>query len=161
MDEVIRVGIADYKLCKKPNTITTIGLGSCVGVVLYSLTGDYCGLLHVMLPDSKEISKNDNRAKFADTGIADMISALEEKGISRTSLLAKIAGGAVMFQFKGNPAAESVGTRNIKAVKQMLEQNNIKIVAEDTGANYGRTIIFDAETKILTVRAVGKGETKL
>lgn len=158
MDEVIRVGIADYKLCKVPDKITTIGLGSCVGIVLYGHDCDVCGMLHIMLPSSKEITKNSNRAKFADTGIEDLILTLEQSGLKRNSMRAKIAGGAIMFEFKGNPMVESIGTRNVKAVKEMLEVYRIPIVAEDTGANYGRTIVFDSVTKELTIRSVGKGE---
>lgn len=80
MSEVIKVGIADWKICSAPDTITTIGLGSCVGIVIYTIGDSFCGLLHIMLPSSKEIRNNANRSKFADTGIEDLVSALEKKG---------------------------------------------------------------------------------
>lgn len=157
MEEIIKVGIADMKLCKKPDKITTIGLGSCIGIVLYNAYDDYCGLVHIMLPSSKEIKNNANRAKFADTGIEDLILALESKGVKRSSLSAKIAGGASMFQFTGNSSdLGSVGERNIKAVKSVLSFYKIRIVAEDTGANYGRTIVFDNVSKDLLIRSTGK-----
>ncbi|MGN0155216.1 MAG: chemotaxis protein CheD [Lachnospiraceae bacterium] len=156
MEEVIKVGIADLKLCKTPDKITTIGLGSCVGIVLYTASDEFCGMVHIMLPSSKEIKNNVNRAKFADTGIEDLVLALEQKGIKRTSLTAKIAGGAAMFQFSGKSELGSVGERNIKAVKEMLSELHIPIVAEDTGADYGRTIIFDNCSKKLTIRSAGK-----
>ena len=35
MSEMIRVGMADYKLCAPPDKISTLGLGSCMGVVIY------------------------------------------------------------------------------------------------------------------------------
>ncbi|MDD6072060.1 MAG: chemotaxis protein CheD [Clostridiales bacterium] len=158
MEEVIKVGIADYKLCRKPNKITTIGLGSCVGVVLYNFTDEYCGMVHIMLPSSKEIVNNSKRAKFADTGIEDLIIELEKKGVKQSSLCAKIAGGATMFQFGGNGTIGSVGKRNVDAVKETLSKFNIRLVAEDTGADYGRTIIFDLVTKELKIRSAGKKE---
>lgn len=156
MEEVIKVGIADLKLCKTPDKITTIGLGSCVGIVLYSASDEFCGMVHIMLPSSKEIKNNANRAKFADTGIEDLILALEQKGVKRNSLTAKIAGGATMFQFSGKTDLGSVGDRNVKAVKEVLSAFHIQITAEDTGADYGRTIIFDNNSKKLTVRCAGK-----
>lgn len=156
MEEIIKVGIADLKLCKKPDKITTIGLGSCIGIVLYSANDDYCGMVHIMLPSSKEIKNNQNRAKFADTGIEDLISALESKGVRKSALSAKIAGGATMFQFTGSSDLGSIGERNIKAVKEMLASYRIRIVAEDTGADYGRTIVFDNMSKQLLVRSTGK-----
>jgi chemotaxis protein CheD len=159
MEDMVRVGIADFKLCQMPEKITTIGLGSCVGIVLYNLVDSYCGLVHIMLPSSKEIANNSKRAKFADTGIEDLIAALEKKGVKRSSLCAKIAGGATMFEFSKNASAlGSVGDRNVKAVKEALASYNIRIVAEDTGANYGRTIVFDPVTKDLIIRSAGRSE---
>lgn len=35
MSEVIKVGMADLNVCKAPDVITTLGLGSCIGLVLY------------------------------------------------------------------------------------------------------------------------------
>lgn len=158
MGEVIKVGIADWKVCKNPDTITTIGLGSCVGIVLYTAMDECCGMAHIMLPSSKEIKNNTNRAKFADTGIEDLLQALEQCGIKRSLLSAKIAGGAAMFQFSGKTDLASVGERNVKAVKEVLAGLRIPIVAEDTGKDYGRTIVFDNVTKQLTVRSAGKSE---
>lgn len=158
MEDIIKVGIAEYKLCRKPGKITTIGLGSCVGVVLYNFKDEYCGMVHVMLPSSKEIVNNSKRAKFADTGIEDLITELQKNGVKRDSLYAKIAGGATMFQFGGNSTIGSIGERNVCAVKEILAKFNIQIVAEDTGADYGRTIIFDSVTGELKVRSAGKKE---
>lgn len=161
MGETIRVGIADYKLCKSPDLITTIGLGSCVGIAIYSMESDWCGMVHIMLPSSKEISNNSNLLKFADSGIEITINALKEKGVNINSLCAKIAGGATMFQFTGSPLMESIGTRNVKSVKDTLEQYGITLRAEDTGADYGRTIVFNPITKELLVRSAGKKELLL
>lgn len=158
MGEVIKVGIADWKLCKIPDKITTVGLGSCVGIVLYSKTSDCCGLLHIMLPSSKEIRKNTNRAKFADTGIADMITALEQQGVHRGGLSAKIAGGANMFQFAAKAEVGGVGERNIQAVRETLAFYKIPIVAEDVGEDYGRTILFEPDSKNLIIHVAGKGD---
>lgn len=156
MAGVLKVGIADWKLCSVPDTITTIGLGSCVGVVIYTPSDTYCGMLHIMLPSSKEIKNNSNRAKFADTGVEDMIAALEKRGMRRASMKAKIAGGAKMFQFSSKSELGTVGDRNVDAVKTALRSYRIPIVSEDCGADFGRTITFNIETKMLTVRCAGR-----
>jgi len=49
---IIRVGMADYKAAKSPAILITLGLGSCVGVVLYDNLTKVGGMAHVMLPDS-------------------------------------------------------------------------------------------------------------
>lgn len=158
MGQLVRVGIADWKLCKSPDQITTIGLGSCVGVVLFSKCTTQCGLLHILLPSSLEIKNNENRSKFADTGLADIVKALEQCGIHRTQLQAKIAGGATMFQFGTNTTLGSIGDRNVEAVRIGLKQYGIPILSEDVGKDYGRTIIFDPDTKIMTIRSAGKSD---
>jgi chemotaxis protein CheD len=52
MGETLKVGMADMKLCRPPDKLTTLGLGSCVGVVLYDTSTKISGMVHVMLPDS-------------------------------------------------------------------------------------------------------------
>ena len=58
MSNMIKVGIADMKICQVPDKITTIGLGSCVGVAMYDGITGIAGLLHIMLPDSTKIANN-------------------------------------------------------------------------------------------------------
>lgn len=156
MSETIRVGIADMNICSAPDKITTIGLGSCVGVVLYDAKSKVAGLVHVMLPDSTKINNNQNKMKFADSGVKLLLESLEAKGISRTSLKAKIAGGAKMFNFSSSSDLGSIGDKNVEAVRSVLKSFNIKIVSEDVGLNYGRTIVFDPETTDLVVIKAGK-----
>lgn len=159
MDVIVKVGMADMNICEPPDKITTLGLGSCVGIVLYDEKTKLCGLIHIMLPDSSKIKNNANRAKFADTGIEDMIKLMEEKGTDVRNIIAKIAGGAQMFSYgSGNSDIMRVGDKNVEAVKSILEKNKIKLVAEDTGLNYGRTIIFNPSNGNLIIRAVGKEE---
>ena len=51
MADMIKVGMADLNICHAPDAITTLGLGSCVGVALYDQPKKLAGLVHVMLPD--------------------------------------------------------------------------------------------------------------
>lgn len=161
MGEMIKVGMADLNVCTPPNGITTLGLGSCVGVVLYDTTRKISGMVHVMLPDSNKIRNNENLAKFADTGIDELIRRLVAMGAGRTSLVAKIAGGAQMFAFNSNNDMLRVGDRNVEATKEKLNSLRIPILAEDTGANYGRTIEFFPESGELIIKSVGKPIKKI
>lgn len=156
MSEVIKVGMADLNVCAAPDAITTLGLGSCVGIVLYDSAVKKAGMVHVMLPDSTKIRNNENTAKFADTGIDVLIEKLEKMGACRNRLTAKIAGGAQMFAFSNNNDMLRIGDRNVEASKNKLDKLGIRILAEDTGLNYGRTIIFYPETGELHVKSVGK-----
>ena len=156
MAEMIKVGMADLKLCISPNSITTLGLGSCVGVAIRDTASKVGGLAHVMLPDSKEIKNNSNIAKFADTGVEELVRQMEKAGALRSRMVAKIAGGAQMFAMQQNSALVKVGDRNVAAVKKKLAELKIPIRAEDTGLNYGRTVEFYPETGDYIIKAVGK-----
>lgn len=156
MGEMIKVGMADLQVCKSPNALTTLGLGSCVGVALYDPVTKVSGLLHLMLPDSTKIKNNENIAKFADTGIDELIRQMLLLGASKSRIVAKIAGGAQMFAMRSSNDLLRVGERNIEAAKTNLEKNNIRILVEDTGLNYGRTVELYSETGDFVIKSVGK-----
>ena len=83
LDEMIKVGMADLQLCKSPGVLTTLGLGSCVGVALYDPVNKIGGLLHCMLPDSTQFKNNSNTAKYADSGIDELVSKMVSLGANR------------------------------------------------------------------------------
>ena len=158
MGETIKVGMAELKTCVSPDSITTLGLGSCVGIALRDPVTKIGGLAHIMLPDSTAMRNSQCIAKFADTGIEELVSQMERLGAKRARMVAKIAGGATMFQFKTMSDTINVGQRNIEASKKKLSELNIPIIAEDTGLNYGRTVTFFPEDGQYVIKTVGKGE---
>jgi len=158
MSEIIKVGMADVNICKSPDGITTLGLGSCVGIAIRDPLTKIGGLAHVMLPDSTAIKNNSNLFKFADTGIAELVRMLVEAGANKSRMVAKIAGGSQMFAFQNKSDLVRVGDRNVEASKAKLKELNIPILAEDTGNTYGRTVIFYPETGDFLIKSVGKDE---
>ena len=52
MANIVKVGMADLNVCKSPEGITTLGLGSCVGICIRDPVAKVGGLAHAMLPDS-------------------------------------------------------------------------------------------------------------
>ena len=156
MNDVIRVGIADMNTCMAGDTITTIGLGSCVGIVLYERTKNIAGLVHIMLPDSTKIRQNQNKLKFADTGNTGTGGGTGKTGTQPEEYDCQDCRWRKMFQFSSDTAMGNIGEKNVEAVREVLKQYGIKIVSEDVGLNYGRTIVFDPVTKDLTVVTAGK-----
>ena len=161
MADLIRVGMADYKVGQAPSTIISYGLGSCIGISLYDPQTKIGGLLHIMLPDSTQARPTDNPAKFADTGLPLMLKDVLALGASRTRLVAKIAGGAQMFAFANATDIMRVGARNAEAAKKILKDLNIRLIAEDTGGTYGRTVSIDLETGVYKVKTIDKGEKEI
>ena len=162
MSQMIKVGMADLKICNCPDALTTIGLGSCVGIALYDPIKKVSGLAHIMLPDSTAIKNNSNIAKFADSGIEELLRQMIGAGASKTRIVAKIAGGAKMFALSSSASsAINIGEQNVSATKKKLSELGIRILAEDCGLNYGRTVEFYSETGGYLIKAVGKEKKEI
>lgn len=153
---MIKVGMADLNIGKSPDVITTIGLGSCIGIAVYDSVTKIGGLVHIMLPDSTRMKNNSNVAKFADTGIEELIKKMTEAGASKTRMVAKIAGGARMFEVSGLSDVGNIGAKNAEASKKKLKELGIRLIAEDTGLNYGRTVELNCANGDFLIKSVGK-----
>lgn len=157
MGQMIKVGMADYKVCKAPDNLTTIGLGSCIGIAIYDPSTKITGLAHIMLPDSTTIKNNTNLAKFADTAIPELYTKMLELGANKDKMWAKIAGGAKMFSISaGQTDAINVGSRNAEASLKTLKMLGIPVIAQDTGENFGRTVEIYSENGKYLIKSVGK-----
>ncbi len=154
---IIKVGMADLNIAKAPDILQTCGLGSCVGICLWDSSAKLAGMAHIMLPCSS-IGKRGNEAKFADTALPLLIEKMKKSGADEHRLIAKIAGGSQMFSFSSSSDVMKIGERNTEAVKQCLKNARIRLIAEDTGGSYGRTIELNAETGSLYIRTVSLGE---
>jgi len=151
----IQVGIADYKIAVQPNRLITLGLGSCVGITFYDPFSKMGGLLHVMLPDSKQFKSVNKPAKFADTGIPLVLSEMKRLGARLGRLQVKIAGGAQMFSGLSEKFTLNIGERNSQATKVSLKSLGINILAEDLGGSKGRTMILDTTSGQVMIRTLG------
>ncbi len=158
MKQIIKVGMADLKVTKPPEALSTLGLGSCIGICIWDPSTKIAGLAHIMLPSSVNIRNNTNRAKFADTALVDMVEKMVSLGASKRKLVAKIAGGAKMFAFSTSNSTMNIGERNAESVREILKNMGIPIKADDTGGNFGRTIEFYPEDGKLFIKTIGHGE---
>lgn len=151
------VGIAEAGIVTHPQELITYALGSCVGICLYERNLRLAGMAHILLPTKADAIDQKNPYKFADSACSLLLRDMMSMGADRSYITAKIAGGARMFSTGGN--IEGIGDRNITAVRSALRQHRIRIVAEDVGKDYGRTIIFHAHDGTLTVKTVKYGIT--
>lgn len=156
---VVKVGIADLNIVREPDVIRTLGLGSCVGVVIYDSQKKVAGLAHVLLPDSTVAKQGSlNAYKYADTAIPILVEKLLAVGARKFGLKAKLAGGSEMFKFTSGSDIMRIGPRNVEAVLKELKKLHIPVIAQDTGGNIGRTIEFDPTSDKLKIRKVNKEE---
>ena len=152
------IGISDMNVVKGEDSIITYALGSCVGVAMYDSSRKIAGLAHILMPSSKDVrDANINVMKYADTAVPELLRRMERAGSSAFNINVKIAGGAQMFSMGNASTQFNIGDRNIQMVRETLQKLRIKIVAEDVGANYGRTVEIFAATGIYRIKAIAKG----
>jgi chemotaxis protein CheD len=156
----VRVKVADYAVAAD-GLITTVGLGSCVAIMLYDSVARVGGLAHVLLPEESMSRDRSNPAKFPKTAVPLVLDQMQKLGAAPARVRAKIVGGASMF---GNISAANginIGERNIMAVREALAARRIEIVGEDTGSDYGRSVYFYLADGRVEVRSVRKGSRAL
>ncbi|MCH7471698.1 chemotaxis protein CheD [bacterium] len=156
--DLVRVGMAELKVGTNGDRLQALGLGSCIGLVMFDSQSHIGGLAHIMLPDSS-LGRNGNPVygKYANTGVPKLLEEVIRAGARQSCVIIKMAGGAEMFSFAGNDAPRlSVGHRNIIAVHEQLDMLGLKVNAEDVGGNHGRTLEFDLSLLRCTIKVIGK-----
>lgn len=159
MDDKLTVGIADMKMAQNSGVLITHALGSCIGICLYDPALKLAALIHIMLPLNMEAGRK-NTYKYADSGIKETLNLMAVKGASKTRIVAKITGGAKMFEVAGGSLG-NIGQRNAESVKMVLKREGIRLVAEDVGGTVARTLSFDAATGVGAIRSYGKPDKTL
>jgi len=155
---LIKVGMADLNIADGGAVLKTTGLGSCVGLTLFDPELRIGGMAHIMLPSSDIAREGQlNIAKYADTAVPELVKRMQSRGASVRRLVAKMAGGAQMFAFMGGADTMRIGPRNVEATKQELLRLSIRLLSEDTGGNYGRTVELYSHTGSFLIRSVQHG----
>ena len=131
----------------------TMALGSCLGIVLYDTENRIGGLAHVMHPKRELVRNNANRAKFVDSAIRLMLDRMVRRGACRGRIVAKIFGGARMFEeVVGSKGVIQIGEENIAVARAELRALGIPIAGGSVGGARGRTILFDVSDGSVRVR---------
>lgn len=121
-----------------PYYLNTI-LGSCVAVCLYDDVKKIGGMNHYMLP----LWNGDGLAspKYGNVAIELLINKMLKLGCKKRNIKAKIFGGASVIKTKHD--LYNIGERNIQLAEDILEKENIKIIARSVGGDHGRKILMD------------------
>ncbi len=143
-----------------PNIIVSAGLGSCVAVALFDWRLRIGGLAHIMLPDSRGARDHRLPYRFADSGVASLLANMGCLGTERHSVIARIAGGACMFDACAQ-TGKGIGYENIHAVKRALKKEGIPVIGEDTGGSHGRSVEFHLSDGTVVVKAYGREDNEI
>lgn len=155
MSEIIGVSISEFKVAPAPAVLVAYGLGSCVGIALYDPVARVGAMAHTLLPTPVQGLEGVPRsAKYTAMAVELMLEELLKMGCAAERVVAKLAGGACMFETLSQSFRGMIGERNVAAAKAALERHGIPLLAEDTGGDYGRTVEFHTATGIMEVKAL-------
>jgi len=157
----IIVKVADLRAGAGQDILMTIGLGSCVAIVLYDPVAHVGGLAHVLLPSPALSRKDGNLAKFPQTAVPRLLELMATAGASTRRMTGRLVGGASMFSSLGAPGTIQMGERNVVASRQALHQAGIAIIGEATGGDFGRTVRLWVADGRLEISSVAHGTQTL
>jgi len=155
-----KVKVADHAVASGDHVIVTIGLGSCVAIMLYDARERIGALAHVLLPSAAMSRDQSNRAKFPGTAVPMMLAEMRAAG-SRGQITAKIVGGASMFASLLPSGGINMGERNVAATRDALTIANVPLIAVDTGGDHGRSVYLHLNDGRVIVKSLKKGELVL
>jgi chemotaxis protein CheD len=155
------VRVAQAAVGGPDDTLVTLGLGSCVAILLHDEGARVGGLAHVLLPEPALSRDQGNASKFATTAVPALVQEMARMGARPGRLRARLVGGAAMFQGLMVPGSLNMGARNILAAREALERAGIPLVAEAVGGDYGRSVRFHVGAGRTTVSSVGRADVVL
>jgi chemotaxis protein CheD len=149
--DIIKLG--EVVFTKNPEKYNLLGLGTCIGVFLYDLKQETYMMAHTVLPKYSshrtEIS-SDNLGRFTDLAIRLMVKKMVKEGSNKKDIRCKLVGGGRIY----NDALD-VGLNNIECARSILQEEEIRIVAEDLGGNDSRSILSFSKDGTLQIRKKG------
>lgn len=149
---LINVGLGQFIVSGDDAELVIYGLGSCIGLSLWSPNKRIGLLSHIVLPNSKGTSLNEhNPAKYADHAIPLAIDSLLNIGVRRTEIVAKMVGGAHTL---GGALGQNIGIQNAEVTLAALQEQRIRVIAKSIGGTVGKTIRFSPYTGVVEVSSV-------
>lgn len=158
-DNMIRIGMAEYKVARAPAILCALGIGSCVVICMYDPVRKIGGMAHVMLPQG-EPGKS-NGGKYANTAIPLLVDLMEKHGAEKRNLEVKIIGGAQMFNLNNAEDLMRIGIRNVETAVRVLNGLGLTVKAASTGGNYGKSVFLDTETGRIFYRTAVDDDVEL
>jgi chemotaxis protein CheD len=148
------VKVADLRSGLENDTLVTVGLGSCVAIMLHDAEARVGGMAHILLPTPALSRLDGNVAKFPQTAIPRLIELMVAEGAKPQRITARLAGGASMFSALAPPGTIQMGERNLVAARQVLNTHGVPLVGEAVGGDFGRTVrlrVSDGRVEVSTV----------
>jgi chemotaxis protein CheD len=148
------VRVADLGTGIAGDILVTVGLGSCVAILLHDAEAKVGGLAHVLLPSPALTRFDGNPAKFPQSAVPRLLQLMAGQGARPDRITGRLAGGASMFAALAPPGTVQMGERNLVAARQALNSHGVPLVGEAVGGDFGRTVrlrVSDGRVEVSTV----------
>jgi chemotaxis protein CheD len=148
------VRVADLRIGMGDDVLVTVGLGSCVAILLHDAVARIGGLAHVLLPSPSLTRMDGNPAKFPQTAVPRLLQLMAAGGASPGRITGRLAGGASMFASLAPPGTVQMGERNLVAARHALSVHGVPLIGEAVGGDFGRTVrlrVGDGRVEVSTV----------
>jgi chemotaxis protein CheD len=149
------VKVAEWAAERGDGVIVTLGLGSCVAIMLHDAEVCAGAMAHILLPSKSLARDASNPARFPESAVPFLVQRLKALGADPRRLVAKLAGGASMFAQLMTPGSVQMGERNILAARNALRAASIPVAREAVGGERGRSVRFHVADGRVEVRTVG------
>jgi chemotaxis protein CheD len=151
----ITVAMGRMGMARGDDHLQTMGLGSCVAIVLFAEPHHPAAMAHCMLP----VRDGDDSAlaKFADSAVPALCALLAAEGAT-APVSAALIGGASMFPAVASDFMRDIAGANVRAARQALASAGIPVRMEDVGGHIGRSVVVVPATQRVLVRSIRGGE---
>ncbi|WP_333827006.1 chemotaxis protein CheD [Pararhodobacter sp.] len=132
---IINVIQGEFRVSKRPEDVITTILGSCVSACIYDPVRRIGGMNHFLLPGTDPRERQN--IKYGAYAMEQLINALLRGGAQRSSLEAKLFGGASVVR-----QLSDIGKNNAEFARAFLKDEGIHLAAHCLGGTQGRRIRF-------------------
>jgi chemotaxis protein CheD len=155
------VKVAECAVARESGILYTLGLGSCVAILLWDEQVRVAGMAHVLLPEPRTSTTDHPPAKYATSAVPHLLAEMEKEGARRPRMTARLVGGASMFRALITGSMLQTGERNIAATRAALAEFRIPITGEEVGKEHGRSVRFHVADGRVVVGSVLHGTVEL
>ncbi len=152
-----RVLPGEYYVTGHDEVVATT-LGSCVAVCMRDPEARVGGMNHFLLPEERPASEADVglATRYGSYAMESLINDLLKGGARRERLEIKVFGGGHILSCHAD-----VGARNIRFIRDFLQVENLRAVAEDLGDSFPRKVAYFPRTGVARVKRLPPLESNL
>jgi len=155
------VGMADLAVSRESGVLlTTMPLGSCLGVGIYDPTVRVGGILHSLLPASSLDPRraDSHPGMFLDTGLQILFARARQLNATLENIRVIVAGAAEMMD---ESPEYNVGRSNCRSLGQLLSQLGVEIYAQYVGGKTDCSMELAVATGEVRLKFCGEDEAKV